>query len=68
MRARKCDCCGKFYEEYSGAKKFKEKGKANALILIDRDIDNHHWNRAEYDLCPDCMGELVVFLSGKKEE
>lgn len=62
MRARKCDCRGKLYEHYYGSKAFKENGKANGLILIDRDLENSYWSRNTYDLCPDCMKELMAFL------
>lgn len=34
MRAKKCDRCGKLYEQYDGSKEFKEQGKANAIILL----------------------------------
>ena len=55
MRAKKCDRCGKLYEQYDGSKEFKEQGKANAIIFIDRDLDNKYWSRNSYDLCPECM-------------
>ena len=50
MRAKKCDRCGKLYEHYDGSKNFKENGKANGLILIDRDLDKEYWSRKDYDL------------------
>jgi hypothetical protein len=65
VRAKKCDRCGKLFEHYDGSTQFKENGKANGLLLIDRDLDNKYYGRTSYDLCPDCMTELVAFL--KKE-
>lgn len=66
MRAKKCDRCGKLFEHYDGGKQFKDDGKANAILLIDRDLDNKYWGRASYDLCPDCMGILMTFLNAKE--
>lgn len=70
MRARKCDCCGCFYGHYDGAKKFKDRGKANGVLLIDRDLEEKYWKRDTYDLCPDCMEKLEAFLKceAKSEE
>ena len=68
MRARKCDRCGKLYEHYDGSKNFEENGKANGLILIDRDLDNKYWNRKDYDLCPECMSLTISFLHLKEDE
>lgn len=64
MRAKKCDKCGKLYEHYDGNKEFKNTERANAVFLIDRDLDNKHWSRKTYDLCPDCMKKLEEFLNG----
>lgn len=64
MRAMKCDRCGKLFEHYDGVKEFKNTEKANALYLIDRDLDNKYWGRKSYDLCPECMKKLENFLKG----
>lgn len=64
-RAKKCDKCGKLYEHYDGNKEFKHTEKANALFLIDRDLDNKYWSRKSFDLCPDCMKKLEEFLHGR---
>lgn len=45
MRAKKCDRCGKFYDHYDGARQFKDWERANALVLIDRDLDEKYWSR-----------------------
>lgn len=68
MRAKKCDRCGKLYEDYAGSKVFKDNGKANGVILIDRDLDNKYWSRDTYDLCPECMGILMDYLKGVKND
>lgn len=41
---------------------FKKTGRANALRLIDRYEDNTFMSKNAYDLCPECMQELVEFL------
>lgn len=62
MRAKKCDRCGKFYDHYNGSQQFKNGERANALILIDRDLDEKYWSREAYDLCIECMQELEGFI------
>lgn len=42
MRAMKCDRCGKYYECYTGQTQFKGGERANALYLIDRDLDKNY--------------------------
>jgi len=64
MRAKKCDRCGKFYEHYEGHRKFRAGERANALRLIDLDLDDKYWPRKTYDLCPACMGEFEAFIRG----
>lgn len=64
MRAKRCDRCGKFYDHYVGLSRFRGGCKANALVLIDRDLDEKYWSRKTYDLCPACMGEFEEFIRG----
>ena len=64
MRAKKCDRCGKFYDHYDGHSRFNGGCKANALPLIDRDLDEKYWSRKTYDLCPACMGKFETFIRG----
>lgn len=66
MRAKKCDRCGKLHEHYDGSKEFKNTEKANAVLLIDRDLDNKYWSRKTYDLCPDCMRNLEEFINNEE--
>ncbi len=62
-KARKCDRCGIFYEQYKGDKASKNE-KANGLFLIDKDWSEEYYRRKAYDLCPDCMRKLESFLNG----
>lgn len=64
MRAKKCDRCGKYYEQYAGQAQFRVSERANALLLIDRDLDEKYWSRKTYDLCPECMKMLERFVRG----
>ena len=64
MRAKKCDRCGKFYDHYDGHSRFNGGCKANALLLIDRDLDEKYWSRKTYDLCPAYMGKFETFIRG----
>lgn len=64
MRAKKCDRCDKFYNHYDGRSQFNGGCKANALILIDRDLDEKYLSRMAYDLCPVCMEEFETFIRG----
>lgn len=64
MRAMKCDRCGKLY----GCKTFKNTENANAIKLIDKNLDKEYWSRKTYDLCPDCMREFEDFLKGESYE
>lgn len=63
MKARKCDRCGKFYEEYNGTEETKS---ANALRLMGVTQTAAH-GKNWYDLCEDCMKELVSFLDTPPE-
>lgn len=65
MLARKCDRCGKLYEQYEGKTNYRELSGANGVKLIDVYMsDNGYDNRKRYDLCPECMAKLVAFLNG----
>lgn len=60
-----CDRCKMFYNYYEGSKTFKNTERANAVILIDMDLERDYSARQIYDLCPDCMKELEDFLNKK---
>lgn len=64
MRARKCDRCGKYCEHYAGQAQFRASERANALLLIDRDLNEKYWSRTAYDLCPECMQDFQRFIRG----
>lgn len=67
-RAMKCDRCGRLHEHYDGSKEFKDTERANGVLLLDKDLDKKYWSRKSYDLCPDCMRELEIFLNQHKSD
>lgn len=58
MKARKCDRCGKFYDDY---KPTEETKNANALRLMGATQTSAH-HGGWYDLCEGCMKDLVTLL------
>lgn len=38
------------------------------MFLIDRDLDNKYWSRKSFDLCPNCMRKLEVFIKNEEEQ
>ena len=59
MKARKCDRCGKFYDDY---KPTEETKNANALRLMGATQTSAH-HGGWYDLCEGCMKDLVALLN-----
>lgn len=64
MLAKRCDRCGQYYEHYEGQAQFKGGERANAVCLIDRDLEEKYWSRRTCDLCPACMVEFERFIRG----
>ena len=56
--ARKCDRCGKLYEDYDGCEVQEGGHRYNKLELL------RGWNDAckTYDLCPECMKSLIKWI------
>lgn len=57
--AKKCDRCGKLYENYEGYEVENGGNKYNILTLL------HHWKTVSrsYDLCPKCMESLIEWIT-----
>lgn len=63
--AKQCDRCQKLYMPYHTNMK---KQKVNGLIIVDRNYDNTNYYTRQYiDLCPDCMGKFITWLSEYSE-
>ena len=60
--ARKCDRCGKLYEEYNVGYNNK---KPNGIQLISLDTSHKYFGYFLMDLCPDCMKKLLDFANRK---
>ena len=66
MNAMKCDRCGKFYTENKN--KYKdEENKSVCLIELKTEHGLYKEFYKYYDLCDDCVNELMIFLNGKNK-
>lgn len=63
--ARKCDRCGKLYEEYNTDNNSK---KFNAIMPVSLDYERKYYPRKVMDLCPECMTKLANWLKCNEEE
>lgn len=62
-KALKCDRCGTLYEIYgSGRKGF------NSVAIISKDNFGTYDEVEKYDLCPECMKEVLKIMNEKKEK
>ena len=54
--AKKCDRCGDLYE----------RPKTEPVPKVVKDIQRYHYEFYEfYDLCPNCLAKLRIFLANK---
>lgn len=57
--AKKCDRCGKLYEQYN----FKrDEKKPNGIMTLNLDYRRQFCSHTAMDLCPDCMKEFQDWL------
>ena len=62
--AKKCDVCGKFYEDYT----INNENKAvNAFVLVCTDEEDR-WSNSDdaTDCCPNCMKTIIHCIDGLK--
>lgn len=50
--AKKCDRCGKLYEEYNIN---KDEKNPNGIMVLNLDYQRKFYSHTHMDLCPDCM-------------
>lgn len=63
--AKRCDRCGKHHDHYityDGA----AAGNAINLVVVT-DVGALYRTIERFDLCPECMGELIDFLKEKND-
>lgn len=64
--ARKCDICGKFYENYGKSNMGNLFNEPNTIEFIYAGHSDMRLNR--YDCCPACMGEITRVINNLKAE
>ncbi len=66
--AKKCDRCGKYYDDYDGVA-FSEAITANRYDRMNLvRADDYYSKCKRFDLCPDCMSALISFIKqGEKQ-
>ena len=62
--AKKCDRCGKLYDNYDG-RKVQEGGNSYIKLALLRG-----WNDSfrQYDLCPECIKLLIKWIKEADNE
>lgn len=65
--AKKCDICGKLYEEYNVK---QSKDNFNGFMLLNVDYKGSYFHGPAYDCCPKCMKSIREHIKNltKKEE
>ncbi len=67
MKIRKCDRCKKPYTPYAYETQ-NNNNSANTVGLVNMDMSDRVCSGVYYDLCPDCMKELVAWMKLDKED
>lgn len=62
-KALKCDRCGTLYEIYGSVRK-----GFNSVAIISKDQLGTYDAVEKYDLCPECMKEVLKIMNEKKEK
>ena len=63
--AKKCDRCGKLYEEYNTKEDYK---KINAIALLNIDCRGKYYLHELFDLCLDCKDSFDEWLANKNKD
>lgn len=62
--AKKCDRCGKLYEQYN----FKNDRKnPNGIMVLNLDSQRRYFTHNALDLCPDCMKKFQDWFGEVKQ-
>lgn len=57
--AKKCDRCGKLYEQYNSK---NDRKNPNGTMILNLDVQRKYYSHGAMDLCPDCMKEFQAWL------
>lgn len=63
--AKKCDRCGKLYEQYNDR---EDKHNINGVLTLNIDSVRKYWSNDVLDFCPECCNEFVSWLKKGKEK
>lgn len=67
--AKKCDICGKLYEQYNTK---RDKKNTNGFMFLNLFYDDNSYCEYDpYDCCPECMTSIrnhINVLRGKERE
>ena len=67
--AKKCDICGKLYEQYNTKRDKKNTKNTNGFMFLNLLYDDNYYEHDPYDCCPECMTSIrncINALGGKK--
>lgn len=62
--AKKCDRCGKLYEQYNSK---NDRKNPNGIMVLNLDSRGRYFTHNALDLCPDCMKEFQDWLREVKQ-
>lgn len=63
-RAMKCDVCGGYYKPYNTTR----SKYPNSIRLTSTDEEQWKSTIKHYDLCPDCLLAIALFIENLKDE
>lgn len=62
--AKKCDVCGKLYEEYNVK---EDPDNVNGLMFLNLDNHNRYLSHKAIDLCPKCMESIKNWIDALRK-
>ena len=62
--AKKCDRCGKYYDENTRFKSNNCRYAQRVSSVTEITVGGYHYKN--YDLCDDCIADFRAFISGRK--
>lgn len=62
--AKKCDRCGKLYEQYNSK---NDRKNPNGIMILNLDAQRKYYSHGVIDLCPGCMKEFQDWMEEVKQ-